>query len=83
MADHEPFLEIGDLLGRLHRLRDWARKSGPHDVYIDLLEACAICEALENPDHPANKTVDIDTVVASLRRRGIHVVPAAIRDPTS
>jgi len=70
-----PFLEINDLLERLKRLRDRARESGPNDIYIDLIEACALCEALADPNGEWNKTVNADDVAARLRRQGIHVVP--------
>ena len=67
-------LEITDLLAVLHRLRDRARESGPYDIYVDLVEACALCEALANPDGEWNKTVNADDVAARLRRQGLHLV---------
>ena len=70
-----PNVEIGDLLNRLNRLRDRARASGRDDIYIDLIEACALCEALANPDGDWNKTVDVRDVAAQLRRRGLHLLP--------
>jgi hypothetical protein len=75
MAENEaPLLEISDLVARLQRLRDWARESGPPDIYVDLVEACAICEGLADPDGDWNKTVDVRDVAARLRRQGLHVV---------
>ena len=68
-------LEIGDLLNRLNRLRDRARESGPDDIYLDLIEACALCEALADPDGDWNKTVDARDVAAELHRQGLHLVP--------
>jgi len=72
--DAVPFLEIGDLLKRLHQLRDRARESGPNDIYLGLIEACAICEALADPNDERNKTVDFEDVAARLRRQGLHLV---------
>lgn len=77
-------LEIGDLLNRLNRLRDKARASGPDDIYIDLIEARALCEALANPDGDWNKTVDVRDVAAQLRRQGLHLLPRIGKeDPNS
>jgi hypothetical protein len=73
MAD-APLLEITDLLVKLQGIRDRARDSGSDDIYIDLIEACAICEALANPEGDWNNTVDIRDVAARLRRQGLHVV---------
>lgn len=70
-------LEIGDLLNRLNRLRDRARASGPADIYIGLIEACALCEALADPNGDWNKTVDVRDVAAQLRRQGLHLVSRA------
>jgi hypothetical protein len=71
-----PFLEINDLVTRLRWLRDRARESGPDDLYIKLIEACALCEALADPDGEWQKTVNVDDVAAGLRRQGLHLVRA-------
>jgi hypothetical protein len=69
-----PNLLISDLVERLRRLRDWARESGPNDIYIELVEACALCEALADPDNKWEKMVNVDDVAAQLRRQGPHLV---------
>lgn len=75
MAENDPpLLDISDLVVRLQRLRDWARESGPPDIYVDLVEACAICEGLADPDADWNKTVDVRDVAARLRRQRLHMV---------
>jgi len=70
----EPLLTIKDLLPRLRRLRDWAEESAPADIYIEILDAYVICEALADPNGDWNKRVDIRDVAARLRRQGIHLV---------
>jgi hypothetical protein len=72
--DHEPFLDIGDLLPRLRKLRDWACESAPAEIYADIFEACVICEALADPTGDWNKSVDVRDVAARLRRQGLHLV---------
>jgi hypothetical protein len=68
MAENDaPPLEISDLVVRLQRLRDWARESGPPDIYVDLAEACAICEGLADPDSDWNKTVDVRVACVGMR----------------
>lgn len=67
-------LEISDLLERLHRLRDRAREIGPTDIYIDLIEACALCEALANRDGEWNKSIEVDQETPRAKRQGIHLV---------
>ena len=76
MADETaPFLEISDLVVRLQRLRDWAERSGPPEIFVDLVEACVICEALADPDGDWSKTVSAEDLAAKLRRQGLHLVP--------
>jgi hypothetical protein len=61
-----------ELLTRLHALRDMARDSECSDeLYIGLIEACALCEGVVNP--PA--MVDVEAVAAGLRRKRISLVP--------
>ena len=75
MADeHEPFLNVGDLVPRLQKLRDWASESAPAEIYADIVEACVICEALADPTGDWNKSVDARDVAARLRRQGLHLV---------
>jgi hypothetical protein len=82
MADgHEPFLNVGDLVPRLRKLRDWASEFAPAEIYADIVEACVICEALADPTGDWNKTVDARDVAARLRRQGLHLVRP--EDPTS
>jgi hypothetical protein len=64
---HEPVLTISDLVPRLQRLRDSAARSAPPQIYLDLIEACAICEALANPEGDWNKVVSIEDVAARLQ----------------
>jgi hypothetical protein len=81
MADHEPFVTIGDdLLPRLQRLRDWAERSAPPEVYMEIVDVCIICEALANPEGDWNKTVDIRDVAARLQRQGIHLLKKSESD---
>lgn len=64
-------MEITDLLAKLKSIRDRARESGPDDIYLGLIEACAICEALADGN---SDTVDMETLLARLESRHLHVV---------
>jgi hypothetical protein len=62
---------IGALLTKLQGLRDLARESGLDDLYLGLIEACALCEALANE---TGETVDMETLIARMESRHLHVV---------
>ena len=64
-------MEITNLLTKLQGLRDRVRETGPHDLYLGLVEACAMCEALAGG---LPSVEDMDALVARIEKRHLHVV---------
>jgi hypothetical protein len=73
-------MEITTLLAKLRGLRDRVRETGPDDLYLDLVEACAMCEALVG----GLPTVeDMEALVSRIEKRHLHVVHDNLKHGTT
>jgi hypothetical protein len=63
---------LQNLLARLKYARDSAAAIDDDQLYLDLVDVCAYCEALMV--EAGGETVDVETFFANFDRRHLHVV---------
>lgn len=68
---------LQNLLARLKYVRDRAAAIDDDQLYLDLADICAYCEALMV--EASGETVDVETFFANLDRRHLHLVSSKKR----